>query len=256
MNNFIRCAACVALLCLGGSWLGTEVSAQIPIGSCPVSRNINVSADASPDLDSSQPGIQVRIGTRVQLSGTAQVFTTRADCSETETLATLAWSLFFQPTGSEETEITSSLGPQTTQTLETPSTTSFTATAEGTYRARVRGTSGTLLPKLATAVIQVKPPPPGLLQSCGKVSFLRGNDVGGGFGPPNDFIDVEVIAKLNTVPARSMGFQLRTDGNEAARHGMLDLLRDAFTTNANVCIDYFLVPGRNNGVAIRVALNK
>jgi len=256
MNNFIKSAACVALLCLGSSWLATEVSAQIPVGPCQVSRDLNVSADASPDLDSSQPGIQVRIGTRVQLSGTARVLTTKADCSDTETLATLAWSLFFRPTGGEETEITSSLGPQTTQTLETPSNTSFTATAEGTYRARVRGTSGTLLAEVATAVIQVKPPPPGLLQSCGKVSFLRGHDVGSGFGPANDFIDVEVVAKLNTLPARSMGFQLRTDGNEAARRGMLDLLRDAFTTNANVCIDYFLVPGRNNGVAIRVALNK
>jgi len=256
MNNFLTRATCVALLCLGGSWLATDVSAQIPVGPCQVSRSLNVTADASPDLDSSQPGIQVRIGTRIQLSGTAQVVTRVVDCSETETLATLAWSLFFRPTGGEESEITSSLSPQTTQTLDIPSTTSFTATAEGTYRARVRGTSGALLPEVATAVIQVKPPPPALLQSCGKVSFLRGQNVGSGFGPSNDFIDVEVVAKLNTVPARSMGFQLRNDGNEPARHGMLDLLRDAFTTNANVCIDYFLVPGRNNGVAIRVALNK
>ena len=256
MNNFIRRAACGALLCLSSSWLASEVSAQIPAGPCIPSRSIEVSADASPDLDSSQPGIQVRIGTRVQLSGTAQVRIRIADCSDTEALASLTWSLFFQPISGEETEVTSSLGSQTTQTLETPSTTSFKATAEGTYLARVRGTSGTLLPRIATAVIQVKPPPPSLLQSCGKVSFLRGHDVGTGFGPASDFIDVEVVAKLNTVPGRSMGFQLRDDGNEPARHGMLDLLRDAFNTNANVCIDYFLVPGRNNGVAIRVALNK
>jgi len=29
-----------------------------------------------------------------------------------------------------------------------------------------------------------------------------------------------------------MGFQLRSDDNRPARDGMLDLLRDAFTTNA------------------------
>jgi hypothetical protein len=179
-----------------------------------------------------------------------------ANCEETEALASLTWSLFFQPTGGQETEITSSLGTQTAQTIDTPGTTGFTATAEGTYRARVRGTSANLLPKTAVAVIQVRPPPPGLLQSCGIISFLRGNDVGGGFGPPNDFIDVEVVTKLNNLPSRAMGFQLRNDGNEPARHGMLDLLRDAFNNNSNVCIDYFLVPGKNNGIIIRVALNK
>ena len=257
MRNFLRHLTCALLLCLSGSWLSTKVSAQIPpVGSCSPSSSVEVSADASPDLDSSQPGLQVKTGTRVILSGTSRVVRRLANCDETEALASLTWSLFFQPAGGQETEITSSLGPQTAQTIDTPGTTAFTATAEGTYRATVRGTSPNLLPKTAVAVIQVRPPPPGLLQSCGKISFLRGNDVGGGFGPPNDFIDVEVVTKLNTFPARAMGFQLRNDGNEPARHGMLDLLRDAFNNNSNVCIDYFLVPGRNNGVIIRVALNK
>lgn len=256
MRYIPRSLVCVSLLCVSGSWLTARVAAQIPEGPCNVSRSLNVTADASPDLDPSLPGIQVRAGTRVQLSGTSRILAIRADCSDSESLATLSWSLSFQPAGGEETDVTSSLSSQTAQTIDTPSTTSFTASNEGTYRAKVRGTSTGLPQRTAVAVIQVPPPAPGLLQSCGKVTFLRAHDVGGGFGPPNDFIDVEVVTKLNTFPARAMGFQLRNDNNEPARHGMLDLLRDAFSNNANVCLDYFLVPGRNNGVIIRVALNK
>jgi hypothetical protein len=38
--------------------------------------------------------------------------------------------------------------------------------------------------------------------------------------------------------------------------GMLDLLRDAFNYNWTVCLDHLLVPGKNNGVIIRVELTK
>ncbi|PRY44992.1 hypothetical protein [Umezawaea tangerina] len=95
-----------------------------------------------------------------------------------------------------------------------------------------------------------------LLQTTGKLTFLRVHDVGGGFGPPTDFLDTEAILKLNTEPNRAMGFQLRNDGNRPVRQGMLDLLRDAFNNNWTVSVDYNLDAGRQNGVAIRVALVK
>jgi hypothetical protein len=95
-----------------------------------------------------------------------------------------------------------------------------------------------------------------LLQSTGKLTFLRVHDVGTRFGPPTDQIDVEAVMKLNTEPDRAMGFQLRNDGQRAARQGMLDLLRDAFENNLTVVVDYNLDAGRKNGVAIRVALRK
>jgi hypothetical protein len=95
-----------------------------------------------------------------------------------------------------------------------------------------------------------------LLASTGKLTFLRVHDVGTAFGPPDDRIDVEVVAKLNSEPDRAMGFQLRNDGNRPARQGMLDLLRDAFNNDWNVTIDYNLDAGDKNGVAIRVALKK
>ena len=95
-----------------------------------------------------------------------------------------------------------------------------------------------------------------LLQSNGKLTFLRVHDVGTGFGPPADQINVEVVLKLNTEPNRAMGFQLRNDSKRPSRQGMLDLLRDAFNNNWTVSVDYNLDTGKNNGVVIRVALQK
>ncbi|WP_336365390.1 hypothetical protein [Halalkalicoccus salilacus] len=97
-----------------------------------------------------------------------------------------------------------------------------------------------------------------LIQSKGEVTFLRVHDVGTGYGPGNDHIDVEVVMGLNSHPERRMGFQLRDDRHRAARQGMLDLLRDAYTHGHRVEVDYRidLDEGKTNGEAIRVALTK
>ena len=95
-----------------------------------------------------------------------------------------------------------------------------------------------------------------LLESSGRITFLRVHDVGTGFGPPTDSIDVEVVIKLDTMPNNAFGFQLRNDNNRPARSGMLDLLRDAFNHNWVVVIDYNLDAGKTNGVIIRTALTK
>jgi hypothetical protein len=95
-----------------------------------------------------------------------------------------------------------------------------------------------------------------LLESAGKLTFLRVHDVGTGFGPPSDFIDVEVVVKLDSKPNNAFGFQLRNDNKRPARAGMLDLLRDAFNHNWVVLIDYNLDNGKTNGVIIRTALRK
>jgi hypothetical protein len=95
-----------------------------------------------------------------------------------------------------------------------------------------------------------------LLQSRGKLTFLRVHEVGGKFGPPTDQIDVEAVLKLNTHPDRAMGFQIRDDSARPVRQGMLDLLRDAFSNDFTVVLDYELDTGKLNGVVIRVALEK
>jgi hypothetical protein len=97
-----------------------------------------------------------------------------------------------------------------------------------------------------------------LIQSSGKLTFLRAHDLGSGFGPQSDFIDVEVVAKLDSEPVRAMGFQLRDDKELSARQGMLDLLREAFSRNLTVVLDYSidLDAGKKNGVILRTALKK
>ena len=96
----------------------------------------------------------------------------------------------------------------------------------------------------------------GLVESKGRITFLRVHDVGTGFGPPSDFLDVEVVVQLDSQPGKSFGFQLRNDSNLVSRQGMLDLLRDAFANNFPVLIDYNVTPPKVNGVIIRVAVVK
>ena len=100
------------------------------------------------------------------------------------------------------------------------------------------------------------PANPDLLQSSGKLTLLRVHDVGTGYGPPGDQLDVEVIIKLDSQPGKSFGYQLRNDNNHPARQGMLDILRDAFNHNWTVTINYHIDAGKNNGVIMRTWLTK
>jgi hypothetical protein len=95
-----------------------------------------------------------------------------------------------------------------------------------------------------------------LLQSRGKLTFLRVHEIGSKFGPPTDQIDVEAVIKIDSEPQRSMGFQIRNDRNRPVRQGMLDLLRDAFANNFTIIVDYDLPANKNNGVVLRIALQK
>lgn len=96
----------------------------------------------------------------------------------------------------------------------------------------------------------------GLGSVSGHITLLRVHDVGTGYGPPADAIDVEVIVQLDTQPGSAYGFQLRDDANRPAREGMLALLRDAFANDWTVHLDYYAEAGHNNSVAFRVWLTK
>jgi hypothetical protein len=95
---------------------------------------------------------------------------------------------------------------------------------------------------------------PNLLEKTGKIVFLRAHDLGTGYGPPSDQLDVEAVFILNALGDGAYGFQLRNDDYLPARQAMFSLLRDAFVHNLTVIADYFIDPGRINGTAIRVAL--
>ena len=95
-----------------------------------------------------------------------------------------------------------------------------------------------------------------LLNTSGQISLLRVHDVGTRYGPPSDSIDVEVVVQFVGRPADAFGFQLRSDSNNPARRGMLDLLRDAFNHGWTAHIDFNIDQGHHNGVIIRVWVTK
>lgn len=88
----------------------------------------------------------------------------------------------------------------------------------------------------------------------GLVTMLRVHDVGTGYGPANDLLDVEVVFTLNNQAGRAFGFQLRTDANRLVHQAMLELLRDAHAQRWPVSADVQTPTGRRNGVVIRVWL--
>jgi len=94
------------------------------------------------------------------------------------------------------------------------------------------------------------------LTLSGQLSLLRVHERGSGFGPPSDFIDVEVVVQFVGRPADAFGFQLRNDANLPARQGMLDLLRSSFNRGWIANIDHETPAGKHNGIIIRVWLTK
>jgi hypothetical protein len=185
----------------------------------------------------------------VQLSGTAIERILSATCHLTTKPTNHSWSLFLKPPGKSETDVSAQLSGVDTLTP------TFVANSFGVYRAQLVAGNNRIGTHTAEHSIMVFQPTL-LLESEGKVKFLRVNEVGDSFGPAGDSIRVEAIVQLDTVPGKSFGFELRNDRNRPAHQGMLDLLRDAFANNSTVLLDYFIPEGNNNGILFRVALIK
>jgi hypothetical protein len=213
------------------------------IGKCTASHNLVVGVSATPNSP-------IITGTKIQLNGVALESRILPSCESSETSVPFKWKLTFQPTGGAETDITKTLtGASTTTPFFTPAT-------DGTYRATLTVNSTTLGSKSTVAAINVLPAAPVLLESQGLLTFLRVHDLGTDFGPPDDLLNVEVVAQIDSEPGKSFGFQLRNDKFRPSREGQLDLLRDAFNNNWTVLLDYFIVPGKENGVLFRTAVIK
>jgi hypothetical protein len=96
-----------------------------------------------------------------------------------------------------------------------------------------------------------------LLNMSGKIVMLRVNEVGDSFGKPPDNFIVEVVVQLDShAQGAASGFQLRADGNQPARQGMLDLLRDAFNHGWRAHFDHEVPQGKTKGTIIRVWVTK
>ena len=95
-----------------------------------------------------------------------------------------------------------------------------------------------------------------LQNATGKVTLLRVHEMGSGYGPSTDSLDVEVVFQMDTIPTISIGFKLRADADRPVHEGMLDLLRDAFTFGWTAHVDYEIGAGKRNGTALRVWLTR
>jgi hypothetical protein len=94
--------------------------------------------------------------------------------------------------------------------------------------------------------------------ASGKLAFLRVHRLGSGFGPPSDFLDVEVVIGIHGAQG-GFGVTLRNDNNRFAHQGMLDLLRDVFNSDTAVEVEYTVDPGefgKINGTILRVTRRK
>jgi hypothetical protein len=105
-------------------------------------------------------------------------------------------------------------------------------------------------------------PPPAtsrLLETRGHVIFLLVNEQGSGYGGGStNWIDADVVFKLDSRPDKGFGFQLRDDPALPVRQGMLDLLQNAIANNLQVITDYVepVATPNNNCFVIRVALTQ
>jgi dienelactone hydrolase len=70
------------------------------------------------------------------------------------------------------------------------------------------------------------------------ISMLRAHRVGGGYGPPSDFIDAEIITQLNERPDETFGFQLRNDQTYTASYAMFQHLRSTLANRSQIRLGY------------------
>jgi hypothetical protein len=103
----------------------------------------------------------------------------------------------------------------------------------------------------------------------GRVTFLRVHEAGTGFGGSGtnildtlggtNFLDADVIFKLESHSDLSFGFKLRDDDDLPVRRGMFDLVKAAVTDDLLIRCDYYQraePPPFANCEVIRVELTK
>ena len=86
--------------------------------------------------------------------------------------------------------------------------------------------------------VHTTPPANSLIGADGVLTLLRVNNVGGGYGPPGDWLDAEVIVRLDGAPRLTFGVPLRDDVNAEVHKRMFEQLKDAYTAGTSIHIDY------------------
>ena len=109
---------------------------------------------------------------------------------------------------------------------------------------------------LATSQLAFAPPADLFRINGVKVTFLRVHELGSGFGPSHDFIEVEVVFKVDRERDMAFGFKLRDNAAGPANQAMLDVLRDAFNYNHTINVVYEAQRGKKHGTLLRIELVK
>lgn len=71
----------------------------------------------------------------------------------------------------------------------------------------------------------------------GQITLLRAHELGSGFGPPEEFLDVEVVVQLDSSPD-TYGLQLRRGDDLPAHRRMFTLLRESLLADRPVRIEF------------------
>ncbi len=117
------------------------------------------------------------------------------------------------------------------------------------------GTLAAAAALLAATACATAPVPSEVRETSGRVASLEVED------PSSrerfdEAGDLEVVVHLDGLPDRSFGFRLQTGSHQAARHGMLDLLRDALRNDWTVTLGYIVAAGRDDGVIVWTRLTQ
>ncbi len=96
------------------------------------------------------------------------------------------------------------------------------------------------------------PASPAVAALTGRVTMLRVNNLGTGYGGGNEWLDVEVVLTLDTAPTRAFGFQLRQDTDALVHTEMLEALQEAYEFDDRVTVEFIPTAGGQNGTAVRL----
>ncbi|MEU9880364.1 CARDB domain-containing protein [Streptomyces phaeochromogenes] len=99
--------------------------------------------------------------------------------------------------------------------------------------------------------VNTGPPLGSVLATVGRISFLRAQRLGSGYGAGSDFLDVEGVLRLSTMPGYAFGLRLRTGTDESVAAAMFAQLRTAFRRDLPVRIEYSRT-GLRSGLILRV----
>ena len=91
--------------------------------------------------------------------------------------------------------------------------------------------------------------------TTGKITSIRAQTQGLEYGDKSDFLDAEVLVKLDTAPEMTFGYRYH-DNTQPSLSLMADLLKDAYINGLPVKILHTQLPQKRNQTIIWVELSK